>query len=286
MKLSIVVTVLGQHEMASFAIKRMMDACNDPATEVVVIDNGGDFYINYKRVRVVRPSKNIGVYPAFDLGFKETTGDVVAFFHSDVMINEQGFDFRTLAEFCRHDLGLVGYVGSTEIDYNGGRGGGTCSNFQGAEYKSVAQSDNGVQELVWRGSPAEAHGRRETGFVNAAVVDGCAMIIRRSAWDAIGYRADFVPHHFYDRLISTQMLEAGFKVAVLGILFDHLGGQTVSRESRYSDVAREYCEKHKVEPVRDQGSGTPNWDATIYLKGETDWLREYRDNKHLVPIRV
>lgn len=303
MKLSVVVTVLGQHDMSTVAIQHLLENATDPNTNVVVVDNGGDFECSIKDPRLVierclgedAKAINQGVYPIFKYAMNllpTVDGDIVAFLHSDVIITEKGFDTRVLDSFRQQqDLGLIGFVGSDEIDFNGGRGSGTTSNFQGGTYSMVKSSVGGEGEMIvdpsitWKALPAEAHGRRNAGYTKAAVVDGCVMIVRRTAWDKIGFREDFPPHHFYDRLISTQMLEAGFKVAVLGIAFDHLGGQTVCRESRYHDIAREWCERHGVAPKLD-AEGKPNWDLTIYLKGEADWLREYRDTKHLVPIKV
>ena len=60
-------------------------------------------------------------------------------------------------------LGLLGFVGSSEIDSAGGRGLGTMLNFQG----------------IGLGTSAEQHGRRMTDLQPAAVLDGCALIFRR-----------------------------------------------------------------------------------------------------------
>lgn len=274
MKLSIVIPVLGQHELATFAIQKLLENISDPNTDIVVIDNGRDYTFPFpsEKVKVIRPEKNIGVYPAFKFGFDFIDSDILAFFHSDLIVDEKSFDVRIVREFIADSrLGLVGFVGSDEIDFNGGRGGGTTSFFQGNKYEDGKN--------VWIGSPAEAHGRRNSGTTPAAVVDGCAMIIRRTAWEKFGARADFPPHHFYDRLISTQMLEAGFGVAVMGIACDHISGQTVSKETRYGDMAKEWCE------VRDI-SMTHNWDDAVYKEAEKMWLEEYRDRKHLIPIMV
>lgn len=295
MKLTVVFTVLGQHDIATLAIRNALECLEDQETNIVVVDNGGDYEFpdQNDRVTVERamdhdPARyiNMGVYPVFKYAMDSlptVDGDVVAFFHSDLIVVEHGFDVSILHSFRAHpDLGLLGFVGSNEIDSNGGRGGGTTSNFQGGEY--YGYSRDGGEAGHWVGSVAEAHGRRDAGYTNAAVVDGCAMIIRRDAWKKIGFRDKFPPHHFYDRLISTQMLEAGYRVAVLGIECDHLGGQTVSREQRYPDMAREWCERN-VSPQFFVGSPT-SWDMTVYREAEKQWLMEYRDRKHMVPTRV
>ncbi len=105
------------------------------------------------------------------------------------------------------------------------------------------------------------------------------MIIRREAWERIGYREDWPPHHFYDRLISCQMLEAKYKVGVLGIACDHISGQTVSKEERYEKLASKWCHKNHI-------AKTHNWDDAMYREAERRFLYEYRQVKHLVPVRV
>lgn len=283
MKLTIVFTVLGQHEMATLAIDKARHLIRNPNTQIVVVDNGGDYeYPHDLKVRVVRPPDgNMGVYPVFKWAFDNTKGDVLAFLHSDLMLAEEGFDESILHNFQRYpQLGLIGFVGSNEIDAVGGRGSGTTSNFQGLSHRLEGYN------FVWHGSPAEAHGKRSAGFTPAAVVDGCAMVIRRDAWDKIGFREDFPPHHFYDRLISTQMLEAGFEVGVLGIACDHISGQTVNKEGRYNNLAEEWS-KENLNYLSWVGI-PPNysWDQTIYQQAERMWLKEYRDEKHIVPIRI
>lgn len=287
MRLSIVVPVLGQHELAITAIDLLRENITEAGTEIIVVDNGGDLpalEVDH-RVRVINPGKNLGVYPVFQEGMKWAGGDVVAFFHSDLMVVEKGFDKRIINAFEIHPkLGLVGFVGSNEIDAAGGRGGGTTSNFQGGTYyPSNADSDRNPR---WVGSPAEAHGKRtRVGYEPAAVVDGCAMVLRRTAWEKIGYRENFPPHHFYDRLISTQMLEAGYKIFVIGIACDHISGQTVGGQA-YVDFA-ELWSIANLHPHKWVGI-PPHyaWDQTVYQEAERQWLSEYRDRKHLVPIRV
>ncbi len=281
MKLAVVVPVLGQHELANVALDLLIENQRDENTVVFAFDNGNDFVPNNPAVRMIKPGRNIGVYPVFKYAFDFLQGhdygfDIVAFFHSDLMVPEQGYDMRLIQAFESHPkLGLMGFVGSTQIDVNGGRGVGTTSNFQGAKYFSGIMNKG----ETWTGSPAEAHGMRFAGYTNAAVVDGCAMVIRTSMWNVIGYREGFPIHHFYDRLISTQMLENGFEVAVLGIACDHISGQTVAKEERYGDLAKEWCQRNNV-PM------THNWDDAIYREAERRWLYEYRQVKRLIPISV
>jgi hypothetical protein len=110
------------------------------------------------------------------------------------------------------------------------------------------------------------------------------MLLKREAWDKIGYRADFPPHHFYDRLISTQMLEAGYEIATIGVECDHISGQTVNQEKGYQKMAHDWLDLHwDLESVFDDNH---NYDSDIYKLAEATWLDEYRTQKHLIPIKV
>ncbi len=304
MKLSVVIPVLNQHDLAAsvYAEIRKNTNCVERKVEFVILDNGSSPALaeqDFPGARIVRFEKTIGVYPTFREGFKAATGDVVAFFHSDLVVWEMNWNVRVIEEFevCafvnlaipkfNKPLGMIGFIGSNEIDGSGGRGLGTTSNFAGKLLDSrMTLIDKHIPvRLGWKGSPAAAHGKHSSGISNAAVVDGCAMIISRQAWNAIGFRDDFPIHHFYDRLISTQMLEHGFDIEVMGVECDHFSGQTVCKEGEYHKVAELWCRANIDEKYFVQQDGRVNWDATIYQEAERRWLNEYRA-KGFVPTRV
>jgi len=311
MKLTIVIGVLDAFEISAAALATLIKNLHRPkTTEVIVIDNGSTsrFYDYLKATdienetlhlggfRVLRNEKNVGNYPLFKQGLEESRGEIIAFVHSDVFIYESGWDVKTVAQFdANKDLGLVGFIGSTELDNWGGRGTGTHSNMQG---NSIAHThDDGT----WTGSRAEVHGKRDEGFViDGSVVDGCVMIFRRDTLKALEHKPDFPIHHHYDRLLSAQTLELGQRVAILGIAFDHISGQTANHAQTYQDTARDWFkERHGIDapdqwaalrkdwlPRTDNPSRgtTPNqWDHATYLEAEYQFLKEYRDQKHVVP---
>lgn len=296
MKLSIVFPVMNQFALSTLAIQSALDNLAPEANaEIIIIDNGSDkpfefqgfgagtFIVTAKlgarvEVKIVRYEKNIGVYPTF--WESAPTGDIIAFLHSDLIVCEQNWDARVEQAF-RHDknLGLVGFIGSNEIDGSGGRGLGTTSNFQGGTYLPIDRIN--YDNIKWTGSPAHVHGKVNAGFTAAAVVDGCAMIFSREALRDLKMREDFPIHHFYDRLLSSEVREKGYSMGVLGIACDHISGQTANQEPKYGDTAKEWAEAHGLvmEPWH-------NWDTVLYKTAEAIWLAEYRDVKHLVPCRV
>lgn len=309
-KLTIVVPILNQYRLFVESLNMMVRNLESPDVEFIIIDNDSDeggqrikdalnsIGIDWKEARklqelkVISNNHNIGCYPIYEQAFKIAKGQIIAYFHSDFFIYEKGWDRRVIAEFEKDPkLGLIGFIGSNEIDNWSGRGMGTMSNFQGRQVKD------------WKGSKAEIHGKRIGDLQPGAVVDGCSMIFRRQCLFQIGFRENFPLHHFYDRLMSCQVLEKGFKVGVLGIECDHISGQTVSAEKKHHNVSEEWAKKHLgIEKPQDwaeknkdwvNNSTGPayqkvpkSWDEVIYREAERILLKEYKYEKKFIPLRV
>jgi len=303
-KFSIVVGVLNQFPLVNQSINLMCANVVDKAnTELIIIDNGSDTPFDLQmlgeicvsRAQVIRNELNTGNYPLFKQGLEAARGDVVAFLHSDVFVYEAGWDQKVRAQFeANENLGLVGFIGSTEIDSWGGRGMGTHSNMIGSTIHGDGRQ--------WTGSKAEVHGKRDTGFViDGSVVDGCVMIFRKSVLEKIEHIETLPPHHFYDRIMSVQTIEAGYKVGIMGIEFDHVSGQVANQESKWQDTSKEWFERVKgiTSPQQwaevnagwvnasnnpSRGKVPDQWDYCAYLEAERMFLQTYRDQKHLVPM--
>lgn len=287
MKLVVVLPCLNQFSITRQAIQYLLEAREQENDySIIVLDHGSDveFEIDAPGVEIYRTDDPVGSYPVFKEALGLTDADILAFFHTDTFIYEKGWDKRVMAEFEKDPrLALIGFIGSNEIDSAGGRGLGTTSNFQGRRTLKNLVLEQGQRDYeYWSGSPAEVHGKRNNGFAKAAVVDGCSMILRRVALEEIGFREGFPPHHHYDRLISCQLLEKKWNIGVLGIEFDHISGQVANQEQKYHDLAKKWILDHKIRP---EAIGV-NWDLEVYLEAERQFLREYRDQKHLIPVKV
>lgn len=285
MKLSVVFSIHNQFPLARVAIVNAARNITDKKkSHFFIIDNASENpLLNMTPTPDLLLSENIGVYPLFWLALKHMSidpdirdSDVIAFLHSDLIITEPGWDRRVLAEFeKRPHLGLMGFIGSNQIDKAGGRGLGTTSNFQGNWY---TEDDESGGEIKWKGSKAKIHGAVSSGYSRAAVVDGCAMVFRRSVLEQIKQRENFPPHHFYDRLLSSEVRELGYEIGVLGVACDHISGQTVNQEPGYAAMAEKWAMEHGLKL-----GNAHNWDTVLYKEAERQWLSEYRDQKHLVP---
>lgn len=285
LSISIVIPVLGQHSLTKLCLNKIAENQMGDI-EVVIIDNGGDFEIKKNelsekitKLKIIRPStENTGVYPTFKYGMDNTAGDIVLFIHSDLLIDDNGFDTTLRYVFAKDkNIGLLGFVGSDEINENGSRAWGTTSNFLGKTYS--------YNNETWKGLPSSFFGITYDGLTKAVVLDGCAMAINRDVWNKIGYRENRPPHHYYDRFISCQVLEIGYDIWVLGIGCDHIGGQVASKEKKYFNTAKMWCQKNNIEPIKDD-SGNINWDITMHTEAKRLFLKEWRDEKKFIPREI
>jgi predicted SAM-dependent methyltransferase len=276
--LSIIVPICNGHTMGRAALEFLQTAITEPNTEIIALDNGSESHFTVDEcrcTRVVRLEENVGLYPIFAMApsFCSPQCDLIGVLHSDLLVYERGFDARLRAAFAsRPSLGLVGFVGSNEIDQAGGRGLGTALNFEGRSIDFDGQN--------WTGTPAARHGRQLCGLERAAVVDGCAMVFRRAVLESVPPRPGFPPHHFYDRLLSCQVIESGWDVGVLGIACDHISAQTANPRSGYFELAKQWCLAHRGI------TESSNWDLELYRAAEEMWLGEYRETKRMVPMCV
>ena len=311
MKISVIIPVLNQYKLVAQAINYLAEnAITSP--ELILIDNASDEggeklkdalfksgidtekLARLSELKIIDLEQNIGTYATFKEGLKYATEDILVYMHSDVFIYQAGWDKIVLDKFeADAGLGLIGFIGSNEIDNLGGRGCGTKSNMQGRETKTLTNT--------WKGSPAESHGRRITTLETGAVVDGCVMILRKDCLSKLERVEDFPLHHFYDRLISCQVLEKGYRVGVLGIEFDHISGQTVCHEGKHYTIAEQkmiekFSSREQWEELRkvwmnnamnpSRGKKPDTGDYWTYLEAEWRFLSEWRERRHFIPLRV
>lgn len=224
--LAVIVYSINKADWTALALKHLKDTIDPEITNIVLVDNGSEKPYHLEIVNdldlYIRYGKNIGGNAVFhrwmeDNWFGNDLPEYMAFFHADLMIHEQHWDHRVIEAFESDDkLNLIGFAGSNEIDQLGGRGAGTMLNYRGAFFRGIGHA-----------SPAEAHGRRMTGLEPAAVLDHMSMIFRRTELEKLTpQEGNFAPFHFYDRLLSCEVLERGGHIAVMGIDCDHFSGGT------------------------------------------------------------
>lgn len=274
-RLAVIVYSVNNIEWTRLALKHLRDTIDPELTQVFLVDNASDVpylsQLNAEEIagitRVLRYPVNIGGNAVFHRwmtdGWFEGLGDLpefVAFFHCDLMIHEQHWDHRVIEVFEKDSkLNLIGFAGSNEIDPLGGRGAGTMLNYRGAFFEGIGQA-----------SPAEAHGRRMTGFEPAAVLDHMSMIFRRTELEQLTpQEGNFAPFHFYDRILSCEVLDRGGHIGVLGIDCDHFSGGTGAGSASADGLMQKWLTSNGIpyDPERP--------DMAIYLASERLFKQKY-----------
>lgn len=167
------------------------------------------------RVRRNTPEDNLGVVGSYDWLYRNTDAELLAYLHDDVICSEPGWDDRVLREFEDPSVGVVGF--------GGGRNHGTDELYKRPyRIQQLVRSD-----YLSNTDDAEVHGSRFSGAADVAVLDGFALIVRRSLLDrAGGWPVNHIRFHNYDLWLCAMAHRLGFRVRVLGARCHHRGGQT------------------------------------------------------------
>jgi len=281
-KLAAVVTCMDSGPLAEEALHYLKENSDPEITTLILVDNGSYTPLpKYDADVVVRYEENIGANAVFHrlIPDLETLDiDVVAYLHCDVMVREKNWDHRLLEYFNADDkLGLVGFVGSNEIDGAGGRGSGTMCSFIGAEYNTG-----------WA-SPASVHGYTATGLHPAAVLDHAVMVFPLHVLKELPKQEEMhTPGHFYDRILSCEILHRGYHLAVAGIACDHFSGGTGLCKAPGEHIGLKNRNELYRKWLGENGlsANTENPDMDIYTEGERRFLGKWRDELHFIPLRV
>lgn len=205
------------------------------------------------RFYIVRntPTENLGVIGSYQLAYKETDEEILAYIHDDVSIYEKGWDQRVLKEFDDPEVGVVGF-------------GGALIHGSPSLYKTQYRiSQLGRSLYASNVNDAELHGERFTWEKTVAVLDGFSLIIRRSLLDRTGgWPIDrYPPHHVYDYWACASAHRYGFSVRLVGIRCHHHGGGTA-----ISNAYQEWAAK------TEWGS-----DAEMHRQGHILFYQDFRD---------
>lgn len=274
MSIRIVIPYMGNDDLTRTCVNQLIDTIRDGNTRITLWHNGSESSLSSLDfgfpVEFIQSSQNVGFYYPLLPIYESHSEDIIVMMHNDLFIYEEGWD-RRLADafFNNNQIGLVGLVGSNEIDGAGGRGLGTMLNFRG----------QGIDQ--WRGQPASA-GKKVTKLYPAAVLDSLFMAFRRECVPLLSINSSIALAHFYDKIWSCRIIESGFKVAVLGIECDHLGGQTLVLDQGYADDCDAWLKKHGYKT--DFKGYDPS--AEMYFVAERRFLSEYRDVKRMIPLKI
>jgi len=163
--------------------------------------------------RIVR---NTDIVEAYQMIYKDTAEPILAHMHDDLVIHEKNWDLRVLKEFEDESVGVVGFAGAPGI----GHPDMYKHAYQGASLGRVGFKSNLRN--------AEVHGARFTGNCDVAILDGLALFIRRSVLENEGGWPTGTPigYFMYDGWACLTALRYGYKIRLVGVDCDHLGGKS------------------------------------------------------------
>lgn len=255
--LNIIVPLHDEHGVARNALDNMVTlACTN--LNIIVVDNNSHKEFRYEipqtrlnhRYTYIYEDRNLGALPAFFKGVNYANDDLVAIMHSDVVIHEQNWDKRVFLEIAKPDVAMVGFFGSPSIDIEGRRV-DNQGNMLGKKY----------------GQTSEYHGLRFTGERDVVVLDSLAIFMKQSLFNVVDW-ADMSPHHWFDRIIPLRYIDAGYKIRLAGIGFDHDDGSIVG-QGALEKLAMNWCKSAGIEKDGD------SWDETMWRYGkkifQNDW---------------
>jgi Glycosyltransferase like family len=153
---------------------------------------------------------------AYQRIFEMTNQNIIGYVHDDVICHEHDWDARVLRQFADPSVGLVGLGGALQ---------------HGADdiYRSpYSLPQVGRSGFLSNMREAEVHGKRFESECNVAVVDGFALFVRREVLaKAGGWPINSVVDYFaYDYWISCITRRLGYKIRLVGVQCDHLGGKS------------------------------------------------------------
>lgn len=157
-----------------------------------------------------------GVLPAYQRGLEQTTASILAFIHDDVRIDEPDWLARVEREFDDPEVGMCGFGGAFVH--------GTHDLYRVPYHFTQL----GRAHYMSNVDDAEVHGTRFKGSCEVAVLDGYALIVRRSILERAGGWPLNTPigYSLYDYWLCCETHRQGYKIRLVGVRCHHMGGQT------------------------------------------------------------
>lgn len=278
------IPVVDGHELTKACLSHLAATNMPKDITVVIFDNKSDVPYSVKdftdypfKVDVIRSEdNNLGYYyPLLEI-YQQYDDELIGLMHNDLIIYQPDWVDQIEYYFDADPLlGLIGTCGSNEIDGAGGRGGGTMVNFRGGSIQ--------VGDQVWHGQDQSA-GLRVNGLHPAVCLDSLFMMFRRDVVPHLKIDSDITLAHFYDRIWPIRTIEANYKVAVLGIDQDHIGGMTTTANMRYRNDCQQWLDDRNL--GFDPRNTTSDPETEMYLIAENRYLGEYRELKRFLPCRI
>jgi hypothetical protein len=167
-------------------------------------------------VNSTKQGKEAGYLHKVQLFHEIEHSPVQAYLHSDLFIQEKGWDLRVLKEFEDPEVVMASFFGARRL--------GRDDLYRAPyDFRQLARAD------CWSNmSDAENHGKRTAGAMDVAMIDSFAVIIRREWLASIGgWPVDrYAQSHCSDMWLCCMAARTKKRVRLVGIACSHTGGGT------------------------------------------------------------
>ena len=147
--------------------------------------------------------------------YERDSAPIQGYLHADLYIQDEGWDQRVMDQFGDPAVGVVGFVGARRL--------GDPDIYRTPyDYRQLARAGV-LSNLV----DAEVHGERYSGECEVAVLDSCAVFVRRSLLVRCGgWKSSGLPDntHCSDLWISLMARRFAMATRVVGVRARHTGG--------------------------------------------------------------
>ncbi len=225
----------------------------------------------------------LGTVPSFAIGVQkalEDGADLIACFHDDLLIEEDGWDETVIRLFkaCPR-AGLCGFGGAKGLG---------ADDIYKTPYNPMQLARIGFRSNM---RDAEAHGLRSTSAEPVACLDGFSQIGTARFWrgqlrfQTSGERIPWitdnlfaemqrqgVTHHFYDGMLGCYAKRLGYQTWFLPVACHHFGGRTAVGDARY--IAWANAQNGDLDGL--------NGDAKFWIQAHQIGYEEFHD---VLPLR-
>lgn len=251
MTLQVFIPAIGQQEVLDQTLSLLAKNAHG-WVDMTVIDNASLTPIVSKFAKIIRNEENKGMVGSLAQARSLCTADILVYLHSDMLIHEPEWDTKLLQAFEEDDLlGLLGVVGANKADEDGGRSGTVCA------FRN------------W-----QDHGHRPaTPVTPVAILDGCFMAFRKSMMDELDLPevyGDGNEYFFYDKELSLSVTMASWRVGVIDLESEHLGGQTSCSEE-FTKTVHADLQTHDTMYARSERRYIDKWEKCFPVRVLSDW---------------
>jgi len=251
-EISVIIVSWNQKDLLRACLRSLYSSSGSAAIEVIVVDNASSdgsatmVEIEFPQALVIRAGENLGFGRATNLGASRARGKYLLLLNSDTEVCED--TCSKMADFMTEhpDVGIVGCRLVDPVGRAWQRSYGNFPTWRAELCEALFLSSIFPRSRIFEGT----HIRSESAIVRACDwVSGAAMMIRRSAWDAVrGFDEAFFMY-YEDVDLCWRVRAAGFTVVFFPFAHViHHQGASVGKGSAGLlfdlESQRIFCRKH------------------------------------------